>query len=104
MTEQLSYCRICAAACGIIVTVKGDAVVKVRGDVEHPISRGYTCEKGRALPQWHHSSSRLDAPRVRGVEVEWNEALDHLAGILSAVSSADGADAIAHEHEEGIRF
>ncbi|CAB5077978.1 MAG: molybdopterin-dependent oxidoreductase [Actinobacteria bacterium] len=104
MTEQLSYCRICAAACGIIVTVKGDAVVKVRGDVEHPISRGYTCEKGRALPQWHHSSSRLDAPRVRGVEVEWNEALDHLAGILSAVSSADGADAIALYLATGLAY
>jgi Molybdopterin oxidoreductase Fe4S4 domain len=30
--EELSYCRICAAACGIVVTVDGDRVVRVRGD------------------------------------------------------------------------
>ena len=46
---ELSYCRICAAACGIVVTVDGDRVVRVRGDDEHPVSRGYTCSKGRGL-------------------------------------------------------
>jgi len=104
VTEQRSYCRICAAACGIIVSVEGDSVVKVRGDTEHPISRGYTCEKGRALPQWHHGSSRLNAPRVRGVECEWNEAFDHLAEILSTVTSSEGADAIALYLATGLAY
>lgn len=104
MTEQRSYCRICAAACGIIVTIEGESVVKVRGDIDHPISRGYTCEKGRGLPQWHHGSSRLDAPRVRGVEVDWDEALDNLAGILSDVSLAEGADAIALYLATGLAY
>jgi len=104
VTEQRSYCRICAAACGITVTVEGDSVVKVRGDIDHPISRGYTCEKGRALPQWHHGSSRLDAPRVRGVEVDWAEALDDLVGILSTVSSSEGADAIALYLATGLAY
>jgi len=78
--------------------------VKVRGDIDHPISRGYTCEKGRALPQWHHGSSRLDAPRVRGVEVDWAEALDDLAGILSTVSSSEGADAVALYLATGLAY
>ncbi|MEJ6512383.1 MAG: molybdopterin-dependent oxidoreductase [Actinomycetota bacterium] len=104
MTEQRSYCRICAAACGIVVTVERDLVVKVRGDIDHPISRGYTCEKGRALPQWHHGSTRLATPRVRGVAVEWEEALDDLAGILSVVSSTDGADAIALYLATGLAY
>ena len=47
--EQLSYCRICAAACGITVTVDDEQVVRVRGDADHPVSRGYTCTKGRGL-------------------------------------------------------
>ena len=48
--EQPSFCRICNAMCGILVTVEGDRVVRVRGDAEHPLSEGYTCPKGRALP------------------------------------------------------
>ncbi|MEY2407209.1 MAG: Molybdopterin oxidoreductase Fe4S4 domain, partial [Acidimicrobiaceae bacterium] len=28
--ERASYCRICAAACGILVDVDGDRVVAVR--------------------------------------------------------------------------
>ena len=41
--DVLSYCRICAAACGITVTVDDDHIVRVRGDAQHPVSRGYTC-------------------------------------------------------------
>jgi Molybdopterin oxidoreductase Fe4S4 domain len=48
-----SFCRICTAVCGILVDVSGDQVVRVRGDQDHPLSHGYTCAKGRALPQMH---------------------------------------------------
>lgn len=43
------FCRICTALCGILVDVSGDRVVSVRGDRDHPFSRGYTCPKGRSL-------------------------------------------------------
>jgi anaerobic selenocysteine-containing dehydrogenase len=46
-----SFCRICTAICGIVVDVVGDEVVRVRGDPDHPLSHGYTCPKGRALPR-----------------------------------------------------
>ena len=62
LVERRSYCRICPAQCGIVVTLDGDRVVRVRGDVEHPLSGGYTCPKGRALPAFHHAPGRLDRP------------------------------------------
>lgn len=80
--QRRSFCRICAAACGIVVEVEGDRVVGVAGDPEHPVSRGYTCPKGRALGGHHHSPARLDRPRLRGVESTWDEVLDDLAGGL----------------------
>ena len=43
----------------VVVTVEGERVIKVRGDADHPVSHGYTCEKGRALPQLHHGTERL---------------------------------------------
>jgi anaerobic selenocysteine-containing dehydrogenase len=102
--DHLTYCRICAAACGIVVTVEGDEVQRVRGDATHPVSRGYTCSKGRGIPAWHHSPDRLDRPRVRGEEVSWDVALDDLAGILQRVIADDGADAVALYLATGLAY
>jgi anaerobic selenocysteine-containing dehydrogenase len=104
VSNHLSFCRICAAACGIVVTVDEGQIVKVRGDAEHPVSRGYTCEKGRALPQWHHSSNRLDHPRLRGRTVGWDEVLDDLATIIDETKGNDGADSIGLYLATGLAY
>jgi hypothetical protein len=57
-----SFCRICTAICGIVVDVVGDRIVRVRGDGEHPLSRGSTCPKGRAVPAIHHHPDRVERP------------------------------------------
>src|SRR3954462_4886159 len=93
--DVLSYCRICAASCGLTVTVDGDQVRKVRGDAEHPVSRGYTCSKGRGLADWHHSPVRLDRPRLHGADVSWDDALDDIAAVLRDTIGGSGADAVA---------
>ena len=54
-----SFCRVCTSVCGILVDVDGDRVVRVRGDRDHPLSHGYTCAKGRALPSMHHHPGRI---------------------------------------------
>src|SRR5260370_19492027 len=59
------FCRICTSVCGILVDVEGDDVVRVRGDRERPLSKGYTCPKGRALPQMHHHPDRIERPQMR---------------------------------------
>jgi anaerobic selenocysteine-containing dehydrogenase len=102
--EVVSYCRLCAAACGIRVTVDGERVVRVRGDADHPVSRGYTCPKGRGLTEWHHSPRRLDRPRLRGVEVGWDELLDDLAGRLVAIRDEAGPDAVGAYLATGIAY
>ena len=104
MLEVTSYCRICAAACGIIVSVDGDQVVSVRGDPDHAVSRGYTCPKGRALPAWHHGRNRLDAPRVRGHDATWAATLDDLAGIIRGATAANGADAVGAYLGTGLAY
>lgn len=102
--DELSYCRICAAACGIVVTVDGDRVLRVRGDEGHPVSRGYTCSKGRGLADWHHSAGRLDRPRVDGRETTWSELLADLAGRLGAVIDTSGPDAVALYLATGLAY
>jgi len=102
--DERSYCRICAAACGIVVTVDGDRVVRVRGDDEHPVSRGYTCSKGRGLPGWHHASNRLDRPRVRGRDCTWDELLADLGSRLDAIIDSNGPDAVALYLATGMAY
>jgi len=92
--ERVSYCRICAAACGIVVTVEDDRIVRVRGDAEHPISRGYTCPKGRALPEFHHRPDRLDHPVLHGTRSSWESCLDDLATRLRATVEEHGPDSV----------
>jgi anaerobic selenocysteine-containing dehydrogenase len=60
-----SFCRICTAVCGILVHVADDEVIRMRGDQEHPLSHGYTCPKGRALPKVHHHPDRIEQPMMR---------------------------------------
>ncbi len=93
--EIHSFCRICTAMCGITVTVEGDRVLKVRGDDAHPLSQGYTCAKGRGLPDWHHHPHRLDHPRIKGQAVDWDRCLDDLGNRLAAIIAECGPDAVA---------
>ena len=46
-------CPFCEATCGLAVTLRGDAVVKVRGDADDVFSRGFLCPKGVALKDLH---------------------------------------------------
>ncbi|HEY4332316.1 MAG TPA: molybdopterin-dependent oxidoreductase [Ilumatobacteraceae bacterium] len=104
MTEHLSFCRICAAACGIVVTVEGETVVRVRGDSQHPVSRGYVCSKGRGLPAWHHHPARLDRPLLRGVAVDWDTMLDDTATAIRTAIDGSGADAAAMYLATGFAY
>jgi anaerobic selenocysteine-containing dehydrogenase len=102
--DELSYCRICAAACGIVVTVDGEHVVRVRGDDDHPVSRGYTCSKGRGLAAWHHSPRRLDRPRLHGRDVTWDELFGDLAARLEPIIETSGPDAVALYLATGLAY
>lgn len=102
--EVRSYCRICAAACGIIVTVDGEHVQRVRGDPTHPVSRGYTCPKGRALPDWHHAGNRLDQPLLRGEVATWDDVLDDLAATVRSATTEHGTDAVGGYLATGLAY
>lgn len=91
MGEVRTFCRICNALCGIVVTTDGTTVTGVRGDPDHPISRGYTCSKGRSLPGMLHHPRRLEEPlrRDRNGDLQpvgWEAALDALAGSIEATA------------------
>lgn len=90
----LSTCRCCSAGCGISAEVEEGRLVSVQGDRDHPLSHGYLCPKGRALPWVNDNPHRLAFPLVRGERASWTEALDDLAGRLTSVRDRFGGGSV----------
>jgi anaerobic selenocysteine-containing dehydrogenase len=106
MTEtRRTFCRICAALCGMEVTVEADRVVGIRGDPTHPFTKGYLCAKGRALGEAHHAPGRLTGAFVgRGDDrraVTVDEAHRHLDGVLGSIVADHGPGAVGVFHGTG---
>jgi len=64
-----SICPYCAVGCGLLVTagqVDGRRkVIRIEGDVEHPINRGTLCPKGASLSQLVDNPWRLSSVLYR---------------------------------------
>ncbi len=97
-------CPLCEATCGLEITMRGDAVVRIRGDREDPFSRGFLCPKGSTLKHLHEDPDRLRRPLVRRgddpdtarwEEVSWEEAFAEVERRLTPVLGAHGRDAVA---------
>jgi anaerobic selenocysteine-containing dehydrogenase len=93
----------CPDTCAMLVTVQDGRAVKVRGDPDHPYTRGALCAKVIRYPERVYSPERLLHPlrRVgpkgagRFERVSWGEAIDEVAGRLRAIAdSPDGPQAI----------
>lgn len=92
-------CTLCEACCGLSIDVEDNRVVKVRGDDNDVLSRGYVCPKGVAIGELHHDPDRLRTPLVRDasgelVEASWDEALDRAAAGLARVRDTHGKNAV----------
>ena len=54
-----TICRFCAAHCGVLAEVEDGRVLRVTGDRDNPLYRGYICPKGRSLADQHNDPQRL---------------------------------------------
>src|SRR3974377_274172 len=62
--EEKSYCRICSGLCGMLLTVEEkQKIVSIRGDKQHPLTRGYACIKGLQAVETHYGEQRLLHPQ-----------------------------------------
>ena len=99
MLSTPTYCRICTAQCGLVIDTDGDHIVAVRPDRENPLSRGYSCKKGRAYAQIHQGPTRLLSSLARGadgafVPVDTLGVVPEIAVRLRAVLDAHGPQSV----------
>ena len=93
-------CRICSAHCGVLATVSDGKLVKVTGDPDNPMFKGYTCAKGRALPDIHNNPDRLLHSQKRQADetyapIDANKAMDEIAAKLQSLIDTYGPRSVA---------
>ncbi len=94
-----SVCPLdCPDTCSVLLDVVGDRIVRLRGDGDHPVTKGFACVKMAKYPERQHHPDRLLQPLRRvGKKGEgqfepigWDEALDLIAEKLQNNRQAFG--------------
>ncbi len=112
--EVTTLCPFCGVGCSINVGVRGNRIVRVRGDRDNPVSQGGLCVKGRFGYDFVNHPDRLTKPLIRKEGVvrsaglmqdtvvedlfrpaAWDEALAVTAAGLKEILDSDGPDALA---------
>src|SRR5262249_45118597 len=93
----------CPDTCGMVVTVRDGQAVDLRGEKEHPFTRGFLCQKvARYLDRVYHADrlkypQRRIGPKGQGKfeRISWDEAIQVIAERFRAIAaSPDGPQAI----------
>jgi anaerobic selenocysteine-containing dehydrogenase len=97
--------RDCPDACGLVATVEDGRLVRLGGDPEHPVTRGFLCSRTSQFPARQNSPDRLTTPLLRDGSgfhaVSWEEAVSFAADRLLAIRAESGPAAILHYRSGG---
>jgi anaerobic selenocysteine-containing dehydrogenase len=99
---QRSACILCECNCGIKVQTGGAAgreIARIRGDENHPASRGYLCQKASGLNYYQNGKDRITTPLRRRADgtfeaIDWDTAIREVTARLTAVRDRHGGDKI----------
>ncbi len=97
-----SACVLCECNCGVEVQLGGDdgrRLVRVRGDRQHPASRGYVCEKAQRLDYYQNGRDRVLYPQRRRPDgtyetIDWDTAISEVAARLAGIRDTHGGESI----------
>jgi len=98
-----SVCALdCPDCCSLLINVEDGKGSQLRGDPNHPVTRGFLCGKVARYLDREYSPDRLLYPRKRiGAKgagkferISWDEALDTIAQRLTSIAAEFGSEAI----------
>lgn len=92
----------CPDACAMLVTVENDTVTGVRGDPDHPFTKGGLCAKVNDLEKRVYHKNRLLHPMRRVgpkgsgefERITWDEAVAEICGRFTSIVDEFGSEAI----------
>jgi anaerobic selenocysteine-containing dehydrogenase len=98
-----SVCALdCPDACSLLVQVENGRATRLRGDPNHPVTRGFLCGKVAQYLEREYSPQRLLYPQKRVgakgegrfTRISWDEALDTIAHKLTETAREFGPESI----------
>ncbi|MBA3470035.1 MAG: molybdopterin oxidoreductase family protein [Herpetosiphonaceae bacterium] len=92
----------CPDTCAMLITVQDGRAIKVQGDPDHPVTRGFLCSKvSRYVERTYHEGRVLYPQRRVGAKgegrferISWETALAEIAGRFGQISAEYGPQAI----------
>jgi anaerobic selenocysteine-containing dehydrogenase len=108
VSQHRTYCRICSAACGLVIEVEDNKIVTVRGDRDHPVSGGYLCIKALSSADWQNGEDRLIQTLRRQPDgtlgaTDPEQALDEIHLRISRILDQYGPRAVALYYGTGAK-
>jgi len=103
METRHSVCALdCPDTCSLLVNVENGTATRLRGNPDHPVTRGFLCGKVAQYLEREYSPDRLLYPQKRAGKkgegrferIGWDEALDTIAKKLRAVADEFGPESI----------
>ncbi|UCH98077.1 MAG: molybdopterin-dependent oxidoreductase, partial [Candidatus Aminicenantes bacterium] len=98
-----STCGLCLGGCGLLVHLKDNKAVGIKGNPENPVNEGLLCAKGRASLEYLYHPDRLTYPLKRAGEkgegkwkkISWDRALDIIADQFSRSKNRFGPESVS---------
>jgi anaerobic selenocysteine-containing dehydrogenase len=100
MASEKTACILCSRNCGLTVTIDNGTFIKIQGDEQHPISKGYICQKAARLDYYQNHDDRLAQPLKRQSDgsfsaISWDVALQEIAEKLQNIKQKHTGNAFA---------
>ncbi|SRR5579885_337931 len=103
MELRHSVCALdCPDCCSLVVNVENGRATRLRGNPDHPVTRGFLCGKVAQYLEREYSPQRLLYPLRRAGKkgegrferISWDDALDAIAENLTRIAREFGPEAI----------
>lgn len=99
-----TVCSACMCQCGVLAHVRDGKVVKLEGDPDHPLNRGFMCPKGLAFLQTVYHPDRILYPMKRAAErgagewqrISWDQALSEIGQKVLQIRGQYGPESILY--------
>ncbi|NVM03786.1 MAG: molybdopterin-dependent oxidoreductase, partial [Candidatus Helarchaeota archaeon] len=108
MEKKYTYCRICEGSCGFIAEIENNKILKYYADKDHPVSKGYSCIKGRSMLNVQYDPKRIKYPmkKVNGKyeKISWEQAIKEIGDKLLQLKNSFGPKSIGMYFGNPIAF
>ncbi|WP_158527330.1 molybdopterin-containing oxidoreductase family protein [Pelagibaculum spongiae] len=98
--NQATACVLCSLNCGLRVNVENNQITDITADLEHPFSKGHSCNKAYSIGKYNQHKQRVTQPLKRNLQgefepVSWDEAIAEIGTKLRTILDRDGGKALA---------